>query len=108
MNRYVTRTTFLASSPLDDEIMARYYEVLDRWKPSFLQAYPTPLAIFAEFLLRNKLTLDIPGISVTAEPLLPCQAEIITEAFGRRPFNWYGAVNQAELPPNANFMRECT
>src|SRR5690606_20157227 len=67
------------------------YALLRRWRPRHLQAYPTPLAIFAEYLLENDLRLDIPAISVTAEPLQPFQRELITRAFRSAPYNWYGA-----------------
>ncbi len=97
LSRYVTRTKFLASSPLDDGILGGYYETLARWKPKFLQAYPTPLAIFADFLVRNQLRLNIQNISVTAEPLLRSQIEVITEAFGCRPYNWYGSRESGRI-----------
>ncbi len=91
VTKLVTRNRYFSSGPLDDETMTRYHAELKRWRPEFLQAYPTALAIFAEFLIREKLALEIPNISVTAEPLLPHHAELIHRAFGCRPFNWYGA-----------------
>lgn len=103
LNSVVTRNKFLASGPLDDKILGDYYEMLHDWKPSYLQAYPTALAILAEFLLRNRLSLRIPRVSVTAEPLLPSQAAVITEAFGHRPFNWYGAREAGRIATECQY-----
>lgn len=103
LNCFGPREKFLASSPLDEETMAKYHEVLEQWGPSYLQAYPTPLAIFADFLNRNRLRLRVPGISVTAEPMLRSQVEVITEAFGRRPYNWYGARESGRIATECQF-----
>jgi phenylacetate-CoA ligase len=61
------------------------------FKPYLLQSYPAPLGIFADFLQRKSYRLEIPALSCTAEPLVEHQKQIITEAFGKQPCNWYGA-----------------
>lgn len=91
INTLVHRNTFLAGSPLDDEIMERYYQRLKQLSPKLLQAYPTPLEIFAQFLDDKNYHLNIPAISSTAEPLLDHQKPLIEKVFGSKPFNWYGA-----------------
>jgi phenylacetate-CoA ligase len=91
LDHFVSRSLFMPASPLDEATMSRYYKALKRWKPVFLQAYPTPLAIFADYLVENNLSLAIPAISVTAEPLLPVHRDKISTAFGTVPYNWYGA-----------------
>lgn len=90
-NTVAVRSKYLPSSPLDPVRMAEYFHILKKWRPAFLQAYPTALAIFADYLLSNDLELEIPAISVTAEPLSPSQREVISRVFGCQPFNWYGA-----------------
>ena len=82
---------FLQSGYLNDETMHAHYLKLKSFKPILLQAYPTPLTIFAKFLLQHKLNLPIKNISCTAEPLLEYQSQLIEEAFGTQPFNWYGS-----------------
>jgi phenylacetate-CoA ligase len=47
------QTLFLPSSYLNDDIMWEYYKKLEKFHPKTLQAYPTPLYIFADFLERN-------------------------------------------------------
>lgn len=90
-NVLVDRFIFLPSSPLDDTIMKAHYETLREFQPALIQAYPTPLALFAAFLIRNNLKLSVPAISTSAEPLLPDHIEVITTAFGVTPFDWYGS-----------------
>lgn len=87
----VSRSRLYPSGLLDDTILDGYARDMVKFRPVLLQAYPTPLTIFAEHLLRHGIRLDIPAISCTAEPLLADQREIIRSAFGRDPINWYGA-----------------
>ncbi len=103
VHKVIRRRLLLSASPLDDETMYRHYEALKRWRPSFLQAYPTPLAIFSEFMLKQKLRLRIPAISVTAEPLLDRQRELIVQAFGVEPFNWYGAREAGRIATECEY-----
>ena len=102
LNRAVPGALFLPASPLDEETMMRYYEDLKRWQPACLQAYPTPLGIFARFLLQHDLRLHIPTLTVTAEPLLQTDRESIVSAFGHPPFNWYGAREAGRIATECN------
>jgi len=91
VNALVHRHAFFAGSPLDEQIMEKYYRLLKKLSPQLLQAYPTPLEIFTQFLADKGYQLKIPAISSTAEPLLDHQIKLIEKVFGNRPFNWYGA-----------------
>jgi phenylacetate-CoA ligase len=90
-NRLLERSLFLPASPMDDSIMERYYHELRAFNPRLLQAYPSALTVFADFLLRMGHRLPLEAIVCTAEPLLPQQADLIESAFGRRPYAWYGS-----------------
>ncbi len=91
VNYIVHRNTFFAGSPLDEVIMEKYYRRMKELSPKLLQAYPTPLEIFTQFLADKGYRLNIPSVSSTAEPLLEHQIKLIEKVFGNRPFNWYGA-----------------
>ena len=82
---------WLPSSYLNDEVMLRYYQLLRDFSPGVLQAYPTPLYIFACFLERKGLRLAIPNINVVAECLYDYQRAKIEAVFNTKIFNWYGA-----------------
>jgi len=85
------RVIYLPSSYLNEEVMWNYYYSLMSFKADVLQAYPTPLYIFSEFLEKNNLKLKIRNINVAAEYLYPYQREKIESVFGVKIFNWYGA-----------------
>jgi len=86
------RTLMLPSAPLDQTIMEQYLQRLDKWRPSFLQAYPTPLYEFCLFLRQVGKGLPyLKSASVTAEPLYSHHRELIEEILGFKVFNWYGS-----------------
>lgn len=90
-NMLVHRNLFLAGSPLDDQIMECYYQKIRSISPKLLQAYPTPLEIFATFLAAKNYKLNIPAVTCTAEPLYKRQSQLFEQVFGAKPYNWYGA-----------------
>ena len=90
-NQFVDRQLFLPSAPLDDDIMESYWRRLDKFRPTLLQAFSSPLAEMAEFLLRTGRRLNLNAVSTTAEVLHPHQRRAIKKAFGTDPFNWVGA-----------------
>ncbi|MBZ5555297.1 MAG: hypothetical protein LAO21_21505 [Acidobacteriia bacterium] len=85
------RALYLPSSYLNDGIMQGYYEKLVEFRPKTIQAYPTPLYLFACFLEKNNLQLPIHSINVAAEYLYGYQREKIESVFSTRIYNWYGA-----------------
>ena len=87
----MTRTRYYPSALLDEAVFESYARDLAAFRPRLLQAYPSPLALFSEFLLRRGLRPEVGAVCCTAEPLLAPQRETIRAAFGRDPVNWYGA-----------------
>lgn len=86
------RTIMLPSAPLDDTIMENHLQRLDKWQPTFLQAYPTPLYEFCLFLKKRDRSLPyLKSASVTAEPIYEHQRRVIEEVLGFKVFNWYGS-----------------
>lgn len=86
------RTIMLPSAPLDETIMGSHLQRLDKWRPTFLQAYPTPLYEFCLFLKKHGRSLPyLKSASVTAEPIYEHQRRVIEEVLGFKVFNWYGS-----------------
>ena len=90
-NALIDRSLCLQSSYLNDEIMRNHYDRLAKFKPNVLQAYPTPLFLFANFMKKYNLRLNIEIINVTAEYLYDYQREVIEDVFKTKIYNWYGA-----------------
>ena len=90
--RYVLRQVFAPSSELNRYICEIYRQRLNAFRPKTIIAYPTPLAIFAEYLATSGKDYRRPeNIIVTAEPLSAEQRRSIEAAFGVRPYLQYGA-----------------
>lgn len=86
------RSIMLPSAPLDEEVLENHLQRLDKWQPTFLQAFPSPLYEFCLFLKAKNLRLPyLRGVSVTAEPLYSHHRELIEEVLGFKIFNWYGS-----------------
>lgn len=86
------RTIMLPSAPLDETIMESHLQRLDKWRPTFMQAYPTPLYEFCLFLKKRGRSLPyLKSASVTAEPIYEHQRRVIEEVLGFKVFNWYGS-----------------
>jgi phenylacetate-CoA ligase len=86
------RSIMLPSAPLDNRILSDHYRKLSQWRPTFLQAYPTPLYEFCLFLRENGLRLPfLQAVSVTAEALAPAHRQVIEENLGLKVYNWYGS-----------------
>ncbi|HEY7837975.1 MAG TPA: hypothetical protein VIC54_05205 [Terriglobales bacterium] len=90
--RYVKREHIAASSQLGAATMEEYRQRCNRFQPRILRAYPTPLAVWADFLLQSGRDYHRPhAIVVTAEALLPAQRRMIERAFACPVYEHYGS-----------------
>jgi len=90
-NFLTSRIRWMPTSYLDDPIMAEYYEQLQTYKPAVIQAYPTPLYLFAKFMAEHNLSYRPKTITVAAEPMYDYQREMIESVFQCKVFDWYGS-----------------
>ncbi len=90
--RRILRQVWAPTSLLNESVLAKYSRDLDAFRPKAIVAYPTPLAVFSEYLLASGYRGHLPRTAIsTAEPLLPEQREIIERALGCKVFELYGA-----------------
>jgi len=88
----------LPSSPLDKEILNSHCLKLTKWKPTSLQAYPTPLYELCQFANQENIDLSfVKNVSVTAETLNEHHRKVIEETLGLKIFNWYGSRELARV-----------
>jgi len=90
-NALTNRILWMPTSYLDDSILAGYYELLCKYKPAVIQAYPTPLYLFAKYMWKNDLSYKPKTITVAAETLYDYQREQIESVFQCKVFDWYGS-----------------
>ncbi len=88
---------FLSVYHMSEATVAQYADILRAYRPEILEGYPSAIATLARLMLATgQGRMQIPAIFVTAETLLRDQRDVIEEAFGARPFDYYGS---SELAP---------
>ena len=91
-DRYVNRRVWAPASLLNEEVMESFRKRLDETRPRIIYAYPTPLALFCEYLRGCGKSFHRPrGAICTAEPLLSEQRAIIEAVLGCPVFELYGS-----------------
>ena len=96
MNR-AENMLLLSSYHLSPGNGAAYIEALERFDPVLLQAYPSSISYLARWLEEHDRVYRGPslrGIVTSSETLSPADRQVITERFGCRVFDWYGAFER--------------
>ena len=65
---------------------------LDRFQPQFINAYPSVAVLLAEEQLAGRLRIAPEAMSTSSELRTPAMTARIQEAFGVRPFDFYGTT----------------
>lgn len=88
----IMRRFFAPTSVFNRSVFEEYRRQLNRLKPRVMYAYPTPLAMFSEFLRESGTDYHRPQVVIcTAELLLEDQRAIIESAMGCKVFDHFGA-----------------
>ena len=91
-DRGLMRNVWAPTSLLNTEVSEQYRQLLNRFKPKIIYAYPTPLAIFCEYMQQSRKPLHRPEAAIcTAEAVLDDQRKIIEETLQCRVFEHYGS-----------------
>ncbi len=77
---------------LNSEWMARYHEMIGRFRPEFVSGYVTVMLSMASFIKEQGLTplAGIKAVFAHSEAVYPWQRKMIEESFGARAFPSYG------------------
>ena len=103
VNNFVQNQLFMSTYHLTDENARYYVDKINKYKPVFLDGYPSAFYILARFIVDNNWKIDfIPkGITTTAETLHDYQRTLIEKAFHCKVYNQYAS---SEGSP---FITEC-
>lgn len=95
----LTRECRLSVYHLTEENLFKYVEVMNKFSPDFIHGYPSAIAIFAQFIIENKIENlpAIKGVLCGSEAVLNHQRNLIEKAFKTRLFSWYGQSEKAIL-----------
>ncbi len=91
-DRHLMRQMWAPTSLFNDAVLETYRLSLNRFKPRVVYAYPTPLALFCQYLRESGGRYHRPACVIcTAEPLLDQQRRTIEDVMGRPVFEHYGS-----------------
>ena len=91
-DRHLMRRVWAPTSILNPAVLESHRQQLNELRPRIVYAYPTPLALFCEYLKESGRPFHRPASAIcTAEPLFPEQRAIIEEVLGCRIFEHYGS-----------------
>jgi phenylacetate-CoA ligase len=99
-DRYLMRRIWAPTSIFNPEVLESYRQTLNRFRPKIIYGYPTPIALFCEFLSESGRSFHKPvSVISSAEPLLDQHRRIIQgtlqcpiyEFYGSREFGMIGA-----------------
>lgn len=86
------RNFWAPTSLINSEVLESYREQLNAFRPEIVYAYPTPLAMFCEYLRGSDRKWHRPRAAIcTAEAVLPEQRSVIEEVLGCPVFEHYGS-----------------
>ena len=93
------RWLILSSYHMTDEKLPKYIEKIKKFKPNFIQAYPSTITILARFMRESNIEPfpTVKAILCGSENLYQWQRELLEEVFQCRVFSWYGHSEMAVL-----------
>ncbi|WP_261598205.1 phenylacetate--CoA ligase family protein [Methanoculleus formosensis] len=93
------RWLLMSSHHMTEEALPAYISEIRRFKPRFIQAYPSVAAILARYMREHEIEPfpTVRAILCGSENLYPWQRDLLTEVFGCRVFSWYGNSEQTVL-----------
>jgi len=91
-------TLYFSAYHLSPANCSEYVDRLLEFRPKFIKAYPSSIAVFAEFAYAYRDKFDfLCGIFTASETLLASERDRIERTFGKKLFNWYGMTEPAVI-----------
>jgi phenylacetate-CoA ligase len=91
-DRYLMRQVWAPTSLFNEQVLESIRQQWNAFRPRIVYAYPTPLALFCEYLARSGRKIHRPHtIICTAEPLVASQRAAIQQAVDCPVFEHYGS-----------------
>lgn len=89
----------LSSYHLTEERLPEYLGMLEKFRPDFVNAYPSAALLLAELLERagRRWTLPLRGLLCGSERLTLPQKRLLERVFGCRVLRWYGHAERVVL-----------
>jgi phenylacetate-CoA ligase len=79
-----------SSTEMSEENMYKYVELIEKFRPRFIHAFPSSLEVLTKFMRRHGVSdIKVDGIFCSSETLYPRQRELIESQFGCKIFDFY-------------------
>ena len=93
------RWLIMSSHHMTEETLPAYIDQIRRFRPRFIQAYPSTTVILARYMREHDIEPfpTVKAVLCGSENLYPWQRDLITGALGCRVFSWYGNSEQTVL-----------
>jgi len=93
------RWLILSAFHMSEENLPKYVEKIRRFKPKFIQAYPSTITILARFMKENDVEpfRSVKALLCSSENLYSWQRKLLEDVFHCRVYSWYGHAEQAVL-----------
>lgn len=93
------RWLILSSYHMTDDNLPRYIRKIGKFKPRFIQAYPSSVTILARFMKQNGVEPfpSVRAILCSSENLYPTQRRLLEDTFQCRVYSWYGHAERTVL-----------
>jgi len=101
--RLFGRWLTLSSRAMRPDNLATYVRLIRKFKPKFIQAFPSSITILAKYIQENQLERfeTVKALLCGSEGLAQWQRELLEAVFRCRVFSWYGQSEQVA------FASEC-
>jgi phenylacetate-CoA ligase len=93
------RWLILSSYHMTDKNLPKYIDKIRKFKPKFIQAYPSAITILARFMKENNIApfSTVKALLLGSENLYSWQRELLEEVLQCRVYSWYGNTEQTVL-----------
>lgn len=93
------RWMVLSSYHMNYDTLPKYVEMIKKFKPKYIQAFPSVITILAKYMQENNLGPfpTLKAILCGSENLYPVQKALLENTFRCRVYSWYGHTEQAVL-----------
>jgi phenylacetate-CoA ligase len=89
----------LSSYHMTEKNLPKYIEEIKKYKPKFIQAYPSAITILARFMKQHGVApfSGVKAILCSSENMYPGQRELLEGVLQCRVYTWYGHAERAVL-----------
>lgn len=100
---YIHNQLWLSAFHMSLANLALYVEKIEKFKPRFIEGYPSTLFILANFLIDNGKRLPLEAAFTSAETLFSHQKAVIEKAFECEIFDYYGMAERVVFATECQF-----